>query len=88
MDHGDYIASRHLLSGGGIMIVHYTHPVHKATWHYVIRKYVWGDNLSVAKEDLHIDMIIDNMGTRKGWQFDGRFFENLGSVRKSLLCQI
>ena len=73
---------------GTVMIIHYTYPTQKSKWHYVIRKYIWGDNLSVAKEDLDIDMIIDNMGTRKGWQFDGRFFENLYSIRESLICQI
>ena len=73
---------------GTVMIIHYTYPTQKSKWHYVIRIYVWGNNFDVAKEDLDIDMIIDNMGTRKGWQFDGRFFENLYSIRKSLLCQI
>ena len=39
---------------GTVMIIHYTYPTQKSKWHYVIRKYVWGNNFDVAKEDLDI----------------------------------
>ena len=68
------------------MLIYFTYPQQKSKWHYVIRKYVWDENFNVVKKDLHIDKIIDNMGTRKSWQFEGRLFENLYSIRKSLLC--